>query len=150
MKFFSVSNRSVQRFLYTLFQIQRPLFLLFPLFRRISQPSVQEKMLNEHTVNYHPSLSELTSRIYPLIFLCTPKLFISPEYFLNIFENLCIQPWLRKSFKFIVRTRTQVTRTRKYICESKNSICSFLLKQNCPIGSHHHHFKQKDILIYCQ
>ena len=29
--------------------------------------------------------------------------FISPEYFLNFFLNLDIQPWLRKSFKFSVK-----------------------------------------------
>ena len=29
--------------------------------------------------------------------------FISPEYFLNFFLNLYIQPWLRKSFKFSVK-----------------------------------------------
>ena len=38
-------------------------------------------MGNEHTVDYHPSPSELTSRIHPLIFLWTPKGFISAEYF---------------------------------------------------------------------
>ena len=38
-------------------------------------------MGNEHTVDYHPSPSELTSRIHPLTFLWTPKGFISAEYF---------------------------------------------------------------------
>ena len=61
------------------------------------------KMVNEHTADYHPSPSELTSRIHPLIFLRTPKGFIfSPEYFLNFFSNLYITPWLRKNFKFMV------------------------------------------------
>ena len=59
-------------------------------------------MVNKHTVNYHTSLSELTSRIHPLIFLWTPKGFIAPEYFLNFSSNLDIPPWLQKSFKFIV------------------------------------------------
>ena len=60
-------------------------------------------MVNEHTVDYHPSPSELTSRIHPLIFLWTPKGFIfSPEYFLNFFSNLYIAQWLRESFKFMV------------------------------------------------
>ena len=36
------------------------------------------------------------------IFLWTPKCFISPESFLNFLLNLCIPPWLPKSFKFIV------------------------------------------------
>ena len=41
-------------------------------------------------------------KIHSLIFLWTPKGFISPEYFFNFFLNLYIPPWLRKSFKFIV------------------------------------------------
>ena len=48
------------------------------------------KMVNEHTVNYHLSPSELTSRIHPLLFLWTPMRFIfSPEYF-SIFSQTCI------------------------------------------------------------
>ena len=46
---------------------QRPYFLLLHLFRRMSQSSGQ--MLNEHTIDYHPSSSEFTSRIQTLIFL---------------------------------------------------------------------------------
>ena len=56
-----------------------------------------------------------------IIFLWTPEGFISPESFLNFLLNLYIPPWLQKSFKFIVLTYC------KYICESKNWICSFLL-----------------------
>ena len=59
-------------------------------------------MVNEHIVNYHPSPSELTSRIHPLIFLWTPEGYISPEYLLNFFSNLFTPPWFRKSFKFMV------------------------------------------------
>ena len=59
-------------------------------------------MVNEHIFDYHPSPSELTPRMHSLIFLWTPKGFISPEYFLNFFSNLYNPPWLRKSFKFIV------------------------------------------------
>ena len=60
-------------------------------------------MVNEHTVYYHSSFSESTSRIHPLIFLSTPKEFIfSPEYFLNFFSYLYITPWLQKSLKFMV------------------------------------------------
>ena len=59
-------------------------------------------MVNKHTVIYHPSPSELTSRVHPLIFLWTLKVFIPPDYFLNFFSNLYIAPWLRKSFKFMV------------------------------------------------
>ena len=60
------------------------------------------KIVNKHTVDYHPSPSKLTLRTHPLIFLWTPKEFISPEYFLNFFLNLYIRPWLRKSFKYMV------------------------------------------------
>ena len=42
-------------------------------------------MANEHTVVYHFSPSKLTSKIHLLIFLWTPKGFISPEYLLNFF-----------------------------------------------------------------
>ena len=59
-------------------------------------------MANEHTADDHPSPSKLTSRIQSLIFLRTPKGFISPEHFLNFFSNLYITPWLQKSFKFMV------------------------------------------------
>ena len=37
------------------------------------------KMVNKHTINHHPSPSELISRIHPLIFLSNPKAFICPE-----------------------------------------------------------------------
>ena len=60
-------------------------------------------MVNKHTVGYHPSPSQLISRIQTLIFLWTPMGFISPKYFLNFFLNLYIQPWLRKNFKFSVK-----------------------------------------------
>ena len=61
------------------------------------------KMVNKHTVDYHPSPSQLISKIHTLIFLCTRKGFISPESFLNFFLNLYIPPWLQKSFKFSVK-----------------------------------------------
>ena len=57
------------------------------------------KMVNEHTGDYHTSLSELTSRIHLLIFLRIPNGFIfSPECFLNFFSNLYFAP----CFKFMV------------------------------------------------
>ena len=62
-------------------------------------------MLNKHIVDYHPSPSQLTSRI-PLIFLLTPKGFISPDYFLNFFLNLYIPSWLWKSFNFMLLLRS--------------------------------------------
>ena len=79
------------------------------------------KIANKHTVDYQPSPTQLISEIHTLIFLWTPKGFISPESFLNFFLNLYIPPWLWKSFKVIV------LRLLQYICESKNWICSFLI-----------------------
>ena len=83
-----------------------------------------KKMLNKHTVNYHPSLSQSTSRIYPFIFLWTPKGFISLESCLNFYLYLYIPAWLQKSFKIMVLCALI---TSKYICESKNWIGSFIL-----------------------
>ena len=103
MKFSSTSNTSVQRYLYPLFQNQSPHFLL-PIFSEnyLNPQTRINKMVNKHTVNYHPSPSQLISRIHPLIFLWTPKGFISPESFLIFFLNLYIPLWLWKSFKFIL------------------------------------------------
>ena len=65
-------------------------------------------MIKKHTVDYHPSASQLISRIYTLIFLWTPKGFIPPESFLSFFLNLYIPPWLQKSLKFIVLRLLQI------------------------------------------
>ena len=60
------------------FKMKRFHFLLIPLFwKNISRIRIN-RMKNEHTVDYHLSLSELTSSIQPLMFLWTPKGFISP------------------------------------------------------------------------
>ena len=48
------------------------------------------KLVNEHTVDYHPSPSELTSRIHPMKFLWTPKWFIFLQYVSGIFYQTCI------------------------------------------------------------
>ena len=79
MKFSSVSNTSVQRC------------------AECSNPQVRiNKLVKEHIADYHPSPSELTSRIDPLIFLWTPKGFISPEYLLIFFLSLYITHGCRK------------------------------------------------------
>ena len=79
-----------------------PPFSIACLFWKLSQCSGQNQQNGKHTVNYHPSPSQLISRIHPLIFLWTPKGFISPESFLIFFLNLYIPLWLWKSFKFIL------------------------------------------------
>ena len=73
-------------------------------------------MVNKHTVDYHPSPSQLISRIHTLIFLWTPKGFISPESFLNFFLNLYIPPWLQKSFKFSVKITANTFVSQKIEC----------------------------------
>ena len=59
-------------------------------------------MANKHTVNYHPSPSQLTSKIHSHISIDSLEQFISLESLLNIFLNLYILPSLQKSFKFMV------------------------------------------------
>ena len=80
------------------------------------------KMVNEHTIDYHFSPSELTSRIHPLIFLWTPKgCLFSVEYFLNFFKPV---------FCTMVAEKFQihgVKITGKCICYLKSGIFSFLL-----------------------
>ena len=76
------------------FKINAPIFCCCIFFEECFNPQVR--------IDYHPSPSELTSRTHPVIFLWTPKGFISPEYFLNFFSNLYIAQWSRKSFKFMV------------------------------------------------
>ena len=92
-----------------LFQNQSPIFCC-PLFS-VSYLNPQariNKMVNKHTVNYHPSPSQLISRIHTVMFPWTPKGFISPESFLNFFLNPYIPVWLRKSFKFILLRLLQI------------------------------------------
>ena len=96
----SWTNTSVQRCLYSLFS--PPHFLLSPLFWKLLNPQVRINKMVKNTLDHNPISSQLISRMHPLIFLWTPKGFISSESFLNFFVNLYIPPWLRKSFIFIV------------------------------------------------
>ena len=95
-------TKGVQGCLYLLFQNQCTHFLLLFLFWRITQIRMN-KMVNDHTVDYHPSSSELTSRISHLIFYFYKLLMVclSQEYWLNFFSNLYVQPCLGKFFKFM-------------------------------------------------
>ena len=64
-----------------------PIFCCFIFFEECLNLQVRNnKMVKKH--NYHTSPSEFTSRIHPLIFLWTPKVFISPEYFLIFFFTM--------------------------------------------------------------
>ena len=95
-----------------LFQNQSPIFCC-PLFSEnyLNRKARINKMVNKHTVNYHPSPSQLISRIHTLIFSWNCEGFTSPESFLNVFLNLYIPPWLWKNFKVVV------SRLLQYICE---------------------------------
>ena len=122
MKLFSTPSASMQRYPCPHFNINAPIFYCPLSFEEYLNSQVRiNKLLNEHTVDQHTSPSELTSRIHPLIFLQTPKRFFSPEYILNFFSNLYLTMVAEKFQIYDVKT------TSKYICESKNSICSFLL-----------------------
>ena len=80
------TNTSVQRCLYPLFQNQSPHFLLSSLFWKLSQPLGQNQQNSKQTYCQLPII----------IFLWTPKSFISPESFLNFLLDLYIPPWLPK------------------------------------------------------
>ena len=103
MKFSLTTNTSVQRYLDLLFQNHRTIFLLPPIFWRISEPPGQDHQNGKLNVDYHPSPSE-----YPLkhtssdIFTNSLRLYISPEYLLNCLTNLYIPLRLGEIFKFMV------------------------------------------------
>ena len=100
-------------------KINAPIFCCSLFFEECLNAQVRiNKIANKHTVDYHPSPSELTSRICLLMFLWTPKGFISPEYFLNFFSNLFIPPWLWKSFKFMVLRLLESTFVSQKIASS--------------------------------
>ena len=85
------------------FKINPAIFCCLLFFEECINPQVRiNKMVNEHTLDYHPSLSELTSKINLLIFLSTPNGFISSEYFLYFFSIPYVPPWFQKSFKSMV------------------------------------------------
>ena len=105
------------------------------------------KMVNEHTVEYHRSPLGLTSRIHSLIFLWTPKGFIfSPEYFLNFFSNLYIAPWLRKSFKFMVLRLLETLSVKKL----NLFIFPYVPKQKSFLGSYHYPCRHEEIIHFPQ
>ena len=86
------------------FKINAPIFCCSLFFEDYLNSQVRiNKMGNEHTVNYHPSPSKLTSRIDPSMFLRTPKRFNSREYLLKFSQPVYIshQPWLRKTGPFM-------------------------------------------------
>ena len=91
------------------------------------------KMLNEPTVDYHPSPSEFTSRIHPLMFLWTPRLWGFTSHYgrrkvlnsLRLLENF----WFSKLNLFIF---------------------TYVTKQKFSPGSYHYHSRQEDITHFLQ
>lgn len=118
MKFSSTPNTSVQQFLQSPVSKLKPPFLLSFLFHRISQIPGQDHKINKtELINTLPSLSDLTSRIHPPIFLHNTQGFISQE----IFTEFSIKP----VYSILVGENSQIYGfhiTRKCICKSKNCI----------------------------
>ena len=97
----------------------------------MSQPSGhdQHNCKRTYTVDNHPSPSKLTSRIHLLMFIWTPMEFI-------YHSRICLELFLKLVYPTIVAKKFQihgVKITGKYICESKNWICSFLLMPSSKI-----------------
>ena len=115
----------MKRCLYPLFQNQSPHFLLSTLFWKLSRPLGQDQQNSK----------QIYCQLPIIIFLWTPKGFISPESFLNFLLNLYILPWFRKSFKFIVLSILQI-----HLWVKKLNLFSFTYapKQDSPPGFYHH------------
>ena len=99
-------------------------------------------MVNKHTVDYHSSPSQLTSRIHPVIILWTPRGFISSESFLNFFLSLYIPSWLRKSFEYMVLRllanrfiSQKIESLHFYSCSQAKLSSRFFIKRPCCICS---------------
>ena len=114
----------MQRCLFPLFQNQSPTFCC-PLLG-------QDQQNNKQT----------SCRLSIIIFLWTPKGFISPEYFLNFLLNLYIPPWLRKSFKLIV--------LRLHLWVKILNLFNFTYapKQNYPPGFYHYRPCRRELPIH--
>ena len=103
MKFLQLSIKVCRGAYIPYFKINVLIFCCSLFFEEYLNTQVRiNKMVFEHTIDYHPSFSKLTSTKHHPTFLWSPKRLISPEYFSNIFPNLYIPPRLRKSFKFMV------------------------------------------------
>ena len=74
-------------FLFYYFKISPPFSAVLFSEKYLNPQARINKMVNKYTVDYHPCLSQSISTIHTLIFLWTPKGFISPESFLNFFAK---------------------------------------------------------------
>ena len=100
-------------------------------------------MVNKH-VDYHPSPAQSISMIHTLIFLWTPKGFISPKSFLNFFLNLYIPTWLGKSFKFIMLRLLQI---QLWVKKLNLLIFTHTPKQNSHPGFYHYPPSRREMPI---
>ena len=125
---------SVRRYLYPLFQNKSPYFLLFSIFGKLSQPLGQDQ----------PNIKQVYCQIPIIIFLWTPKGFISPESFLNFLLNLYIPPWLQKSFKFILLRLLQI-----HLWVKKLNLFNFTQapNENPPPGFYHYPPDRRELPI---
>ena len=100
-------------------------FLLSSHFWKLSQPLGQDQQNSK----------QLYCQLPIIIFLWTPKGFISPEPSLNFLLNLYIPPWFWKSFKFIVLRLLQI-----HLWVKKLNLFNFTHapKQNIPLGFYHY------------
>ena len=128
------TNTSVQRCLYPLFQNQSLHFLLSSLFWKLSQPLGQDQQNSK----------QIYCQLPTIIFLWSPKGFISPESFLNFLLNLYIPPWLQKIFKFIVLRLPQIN-----LWVKKLNLFNFTHapKKNSPPGFYHYPPGRKELPI---
>ena len=111
-----------------------PHFLLSSLFWKLSQPLGHDQQNSKQT----------HCRLSIIIFLWTPKGFISPEPFLNFLLNLYISPWLQKEFKFIVLRLLQI-----HLWVKKLSLFNFTHapKQNSLPGFYHYSPGRRELPI---
>ena len=125
---------SVQRCLYPLFQNQSLHFWLFSLFGKLSQPLGQDQQ----------NIKQIHCQLPIIVFLWTPKGFISPESFLKFLLNLYIPPWLWKSFKFIMLRLLQI-----HLRVKKLNLFNFThaSMQNSPPGFYHYSPGRRELHI---
>ena len=103
----------------------RPTFCCPLFFLKLSQPLGQNQQNSKQTY----------CRLSIIIFLWTPKGFISPESFLNFLLNLYISSELGKSFKFMVLRLLQI-----HFWVKKSNLFNFTHapKRNSPPGFYHY------------
>ena len=95
-------------------------------------------MVNKRTVNYHPSPSQLISRILSHISMDSLGVYLT-RIFLEFFLNPYIPPWLQKSFKIIVLRLLQI---HLWVKKLNLFIFTHDPKQNSPPGFYH--YRQAD------